>query len=467
MRRELGFWETAALSLGVMAPTLAMSLTGVEAVKLIGRAAPLAFVFAAVGVGLVSYGFIRLASRVASAGSVYAFTGSVLGSRVGFCTGWALLGTYLVFPPVSIIGVALFGQQFLHGTGIADHAGWLPIALVAWALIWFLAARGIRPTTRSLLAFEGVSLLLILVLMAVILVKLGVGSAPGGRGFTADVFRLPEGVGLSTVALAATFGFLSFAGFESAGSLGEEARAPTRAIPRAIVISVVVGAVFYVACVITQSLGFGTDAEGVSAFAGATAPLGSLSEAYVGGPMARALELGAMASALAAGLGGVLVSSRMLFAFSRDGIGTRRLGRASPATGVPGPALAVSMTLTLIALLAMGLADVRAIDAFFYYATIGVLSLLVMYFVTNVAAARLLGVTERRRAEALVPLLGCAVAGYVLYRNLSPVPAWPFNLFPYVVAAWLALGVVISLLVPRLARQIVGRPALGTDPTSQ
>ena len=61
LRRELGFSQTAAVSVGVMAPTLAMSITGVAAAAVLGRAAPLAFVVAALGVGLVAYGFVRLA----------------------------------------------------------------------------------------------------------------------------------------------------------------------------------------------------------------------------------------------------------------------------------------------------------------------------------------------------------------------------------------------------------------------
>ena len=61
LRRELRFTETAAVSVGVMAPTLAMSVTGVAAAGELGRAAPLAFAVAALGVGLVAYGFVRLA----------------------------------------------------------------------------------------------------------------------------------------------------------------------------------------------------------------------------------------------------------------------------------------------------------------------------------------------------------------------------------------------------------------------
>jgi amino acid transporter len=150
LRCELRFAETAAVSIGVMAPTLAMSVTGVAAASALGRAAPLAFVFAALGVGFVAYGFVRLAGEFSHSGSVYAFVGNTLGPRPGFLAGWALLGTYLVFPAVSIMGVAIFGRAFLDTTGLVRDADWYPLALAAWVVIWVLAARGVRPTTRSL-----------------------------------------------------------------------------------------------------------------------------------------------------------------------------------------------------------------------------------------------------------------------------------------------------------------------------
>jgi amino acid transporter len=230
LHRELHFFETTSVSVGVMAPTLAMSVTGAAAAAL-GRAAPLAFAVAALGVGLVAYGFVRLAGEFSHAGSVYGFVGNTLGPRPGFLTGWALLGTYLVFPPVSIMGVAVFGRAFLATTKVAADADWYPLALAAWAVIGVLAARGVRPTTRSVLAFEIVSVCLILMLMGVIYWRLAAGTAPGGLRLSGSVFVLRPGVGLSALALAATSGFLAFAGFESAGSLGEESFAPTRAVP--------------------------------------------------------------------------------------------------------------------------------------------------------------------------------------------------------------------------------------------
>ncbi len=452
LRRELRFMETASVSIGVMAPTLAMLVTGVAAAAVLGRAAPLAFAVAALGVGLVAYGFIRLAGEFSHAGSVYAFVGKTLGPRPGFLAGWALLGTYLVFPPVSIMGVAVFGRAFLDTAGLAHDADWYPLALAAWAVIWVLAARGVRPTTRSLLVFEVVSVCLILVLMGVIYWRLIAGTAPGGQTLSGEVFVLPPAVGVSALALAATAGFLAFAGFESAASLGEESLVPTRMIPRAIITAVAFGAVFYVACIIAQTLGFGTGAAGVSAFRHSQAPLGELAQRYVGSTLASLLDLGAVLSALGAGLGGVIVAARMMFAFGRDGLASRRLSGVSAATGVPQRALALEMLTGLALLTAFRLAGTSALNVFFYLATIGTLSLLVMYVLTNVAAARHLG--RRSLWQVVAPAGGVLIAGFVLYHNVWPVPAPPYEFFPYLVLGWLLAGLIITALLPGFSAKV-------------
>jgi amino acid transporter len=443
LRRELGQLGTLSISIGVMAPTLAMSITGVAAARLIGRGASLAYVVAAVGVGLVAYGFARLSAEFASAGSVYAFVGGALGRRAGFVAGWALLGTYLIFPIVSISAIAIFARAFLASAGIASDAPWLPLALAGWALVWLVASREILTAARTLLIFELVSVALIVVLMAIVVWQLAFGGAPAGRGLTADVFTLPPGASLSTLALASTFGFLSYAGFESAGSLGEESTEPRRMIPRAMAAAIVFGGLFYIACVAVQTLGFGTDAAGVRAFAASPAPLGELAHTYVGSGMADVLDLAAVISALGAGLGCASVAARMLFALGRDDVLDGRLASVS-GTGAPAGGLAFVMVLDLVALVAFGVAGSQPIDVFFYFATIGTLSLLAMYILTNVAALRFL--SARARLELLLPVAGIGVAGYVLYHNIWPVPDAPYDAFPYVVAAWLAIGVVIALV---------------------
>jgi amino acid transporter len=217
-----------------------------------------------------------------------------------------------------------------------------------------------------------------------------------------------------------------------------------------MVVAIAVGAVFYVVCMVAQTLGFGTDAAGVRAFASSEAPLGDLGRAYVGSGMADALDFVAMMSAVGAGLGCASVAARMLFALARDGLLPRALARVSATTGAPVGGLGAVMALDAVLLVAFAIGGTQPLDVFFYLATIGVLSLLVMYAITNVAALRLIA-AGTRRWELALPVAGIVGAGYVLYRNVWPVPASPFDVFPYLVAGWLALGIGLAWAVPGLA----------------
>src|SRR5581483_12059199 len=148
LRRELRFWEAIALSIAIMAPTAAMALNGVAPAGLIGQAVPLAFIFATIGVLFVSYAFIRLSRYFSHAGSAFAFSGVTLGPRAGFFAGWALLGTYFAFTCASTAEAGTFGVAFLSSTGIAKHADYVVIALIAGAIIAFLAFGDIKVATR-------------------------------------------------------------------------------------------------------------------------------------------------------------------------------------------------------------------------------------------------------------------------------------------------------------------------------
>jgi amino acid transporter len=455
LRRELRFWETLALSVGIMAPTAAMALNGVGVSDNIGRAVPLAFLISGLLVFLVSWGFIRLSGHYSHAGSVYAFSGATLGPRAGFFSGWALLGTYLAFTVASSAEVGLFLAQFANGTGIWSGGEWIWIALVAALAIGILAYSDIKLTTRTLISMEAVSVLLISVLMVVIFVRLATGSVPGGGGFSTSVFSLPGGTSSSALGLGIVLAFLSFAGFEGAAALGEETNEPRRHIPRAIRNAVIGAGVFYLLCMLAQTWGFGTGRAGVAAFGSSSSPLGDLGKAYIGSWMGDAINLGAAVSGFASALATATGASRILFAMGRDGFVNPRLGSSSARTGAPATALVVVMTIAAAGLAGMrayGISD--AVSAFFYPGTLGVLSLIVAYAVTNVGAAKLFLADRRERAWELVfPIAAIAVLAYVFDRNAVG-QVYPFNWFPWVVVAWLAVGLAIILAVPGLARRI-------------
>jgi amino acid transporter len=455
LRRELHFWEAIALSIGIMAPTAAMALNGVGVAALIGRAVPLAFILATVGVMLVSYAFWRLSAQYASAGSVYAFSGVTLGPQAGFFSGWALFGTYLAFTTASTAEAGLFGVAFFKGSGIWNGAEWLVIALVAGAGIAFLAYSEIKITTRTLLSIEGVSVILIVLLVVIIFIKLLAGSAPNNQGFTIDIFKVPGGTSVDTVATAAVFGFLSFAGFEGAAALGEETADPRRNIPRAIAAAVLGLGIFYIVVIIAQTLGFGTDAAGVKAFSGSSAPFDDLSKAYAGSALRDLINLGATISAFASGLGTATAGSRILFAMSRDGFPSAPTGRISKRTGAPVGALTVVMAIAITAMVIQRIIGTSAVNAFFYPGIIGVLSLLVAYMVTNLGAIKFLWVDGRRAPlwQSPIPVLAMAFLGYTIYKQVSG-QVFPYDRFPWVVLGWLVAGLLVVLLAPGLARRL-------------
>jgi amino acid transporter len=458
LRRNLTVWGAVGASVGLIAPSMAININPQAPAGQVGRAVPLVFLLATVGVLLVAYGFIRLCQYFNHAGSIYGFIGVTLGPRAGFVAGWALLGTYIAYAATTIAGVGLFGSQFFQSTGVWKGASWIPFSLLAFVVIWALAARDTKLSTRTLLSIEGITVAFIILVTVTVFAKLIGGSPPGNQSFTLDVFSLPSGVGVSALFFAITFGFLSFAGYEVASTLGEETEDPRRAIPVAILGTVIFAGLFYTVVSMAESMGFGTDAAGVAAFTSSGSLVGDLGRNYLTSWVGDVITLGAAFSAFGSALACAIGGSRLLFAFGRDGFGDERLGHTSPTHGTPVVALAVVMVVVAVETFGLRLvATDQVINIFFWTATYGTLSLLVAYLLSTVGAMRFLFFGGRRLVaswEAVIPVAAIAFLLYTLYKNVYPVPAWPYKLFPYVVLAWLAVSLLIVAAMPGFASRM-------------
>ena len=107
------------------------------------------------------------------------------------------------------------------------------------------------------------------------------------------------------------------------------------------------------------------------------------------------------------------------------------------------------------AIVVQRIAGVSAVNACFYPGTLGVLCMLVAYMVTNVGAIRYLFIAARRAPlwEMAFPILGIAFIVYTIYKNVQGVP-FPYDRFPFWVAGFLAIGLIIVLATPALARRV-------------
>lgn len=465
LRRELNVWEAIGISVALMAPSMAANINPQGTAPSVGRAVPLAFALATVGVLLIAYTFVRLCQRFNHAGSVYAFVGATLGPRWGVISGWALLGTYTFYGVVTSAAAGRFGVAFLDEIGLWNRppawAGFL-IAFVALVGVFLLAVVRIQGGTRLLLAVEGTTVALIVVVSVVVLVKLLSGSAPGGQGFTLDVFTVPSGTPVSALFLGVVFGFLSFAGFEASATLGEEARQPRKDIPRAILGTAIFGGIYFVFVTAIEVMGFGADSAGVKNFVASQSLLGDLGTTYIAGWVGEVITLGTAVSAFGCALASTVAAARLLFAMSRDGIAPARLARVSPDRGTPVSAtIVVVAAMYVIFLVEWAVFGATPFDAFTWSGIIGTLILLVAYILATVGVAKLLFFAGRRTVpgwEIVIPILALAVLGYTLFRNVIPYPPkGSGHWIPIVCLIWLVVGVVVVLARPAAARRAGAR----------
>jgi amino acid transporter len=273
------------------------------------------------------------------------------------------------------------------------------------------------------------------------------------------VFSVAPGTNTNDLFLGVVFGFLSFAGFEAAATLGEEANRPTRDIPRAIFGVAVFGGVYFVVVTAVEMMGFGTDAAGVKAFTNSPSLLGDLGSTYVGHWVGDVITLGTTLSAFGCCLACVVGGARLLYALSRDTAGPRGLGQSNSRWGTPvwATLVVVVAAAVIIAIQAAVAAQAAAFNTFLWSGTIGTLILLVVYVLATVGCIMLVFVRHKLPVpmwQIVVPIAGLIVLGYTLYRNVIPYPTGDPAWFPVVSGVWLVVAVIAVLFAPRTARKL-------------
>lgn len=439
LARKLGLMEAVSLSLAVMAPTMAMAFNVTLAAQAAGPAAPLAFAVGTVVLGTVGLSFAAFARRMAHAGSAYAFLHASVGPRAGFMAGWLLLLTYLCFATATAALAGTFVSAALANYGVAIPGLWLVCGVVTILLAMVCAYRDMAVAARVMLVLEAVSAAAILILCGVILT----GVAGAGGLSLAPFTPSADFGGWGGVGFAIVYAVLSFAGFEGATTLSEEMRRPHRDVPRAMLGTVILAGLFFVFVSYVQVLGFGVD--NVKDLAAADAPLNTLATRFASRDFATAIDLAAAVSAFSCALGALSAGARMMFALGR-GSAIGMVDTVHPAHGTPARAVVVSGAIILAGLLWWA-PRVGASNYYGYVGTIGTLALILVYLAVTAGEAR----SALRRASALacsIGILGGLLLLWPLGNSLYPLPAFPYDLFPYVVLAWIAAGLLIMWLRP-------------------
>lgn len=426
--------EVLAQSIATISPSASPTLTIPLVFALAGNGTWLAYGLALVAMVLIALVVAEFARESASPGSLYVYVRKNLPPWCAVVAAWALLFAYAMTAASLLSGAVNYGLVVLGGWARHLSPAWAAVGLAALAVL--VAWRDVQISARVMLWLEGVSLCLIgVVLVAVLLAK----------GWHVDRAQLSlQGVTASGMRLGVVLAIFSFVGFESATTLGAEAREPLRTIPRAVVRSAVLCGFFFVLCVYGEVLGFGLLRQGGAAAADlgtSTAPMRTLAERAGMPVVGRLIDVGAMVSMFAGTLACLVAAARVVLQMAQHGLTHARLGRVSERRATPGVAGLAAGAMAAVPVAVLLARGATAADVFGWTGTLATYGFLTVYGMVAVALPVFLG--RRGRQTAGRRLLAVAAGGAVLVAAVGtvvPLPPAPFRYFPYLYVAYLLVG---------------------------
>src|SRR5271169_509201 len=423
--------ETLGQSVSTIAPTSTPAATIPLVAALAGNGTWLAYLLASVAILLVAWCISRFARYSASPGSLYTYAAMILPPWLGAVAAWSLLLAYIATGS-SVIGGFYHYANLLFVDVIGHGFSGAALALIVTGVSAWIAWRDVKISARLMLWIEAVSLLVIVVVVALVLVRHGLHVDPGQLHLTAMT-----GGGLR---LGLVLSLFSFVGFESATTLGAEARNPLKTIPRVVIESAVIAGLFFVVSAYSEVLGFHVAGQDLGT---SQAPMHVLANVAGVPALGILIDIGAVVSLFAGTLGCITAAARVLLLMSHNGLahGTFRTTHARNET----PTFAVLATglAAVLPVVVMAYRGSSGLDVYGWMGSLATYGFIVTYGLVCLALPRYLrdhGVF--RQGAQIVPWLAGLAMLLALVGNFYPVPEGPYGKLPYVYLAYLMAGLL-------------------------
>ena len=425
----LGFPAVIAQSIAVISPTMTAVLIIPLAFSNAGKGTWLAYLFGTVMLLFVVLCLNQFARRSAAPGAMYTYTARGLGPATGVLSGWALIWCYLLIGTAGLTGFAIFFQQFLAALGFTGTVPPDIFFAISAVTCWYIAYKDIRISSLITLTLEAISVFFILSLAAVVLFSHGIHIETGQVKLT--------GVSVHGMSLAVVTTIFSLVGFESATTLGSEARNPLRNVPRAVIWSLLLTGLFMI--VMSYVEVYGTRDYGAS-LGGTAAPLNVLASIYHVNFFKAPIALGAMISFFSLSLSCLNAGARIIYPMGEHMVFPRHLGSAHPKNGTPHVAITVYVAI-MFAIPTVLETVTSPLTTFGDAGTLAAFGFLLAYFLITIAAPAYLHRRGEPRARSMViAVIACLCLLVPTIGSFYPVPPFPVDIFPYIFAAYMAVG---------------------------
>jgi amino acid transporter len=423
LKRALGTPSLVLFGLVYMVPLTVFTTYGVVT-ELTGGRVPVAYLITLVAMVFTARSYARMAVAYPFAGSAYVYTQRSFGGGIGFLAGWALMLDYLFLPLINYLLIGIYLEAAMPAV-----PAWVWI-LASIALVTVLNIVGIVQVARA--NFVIIALQVIFIVAFAIF---GIGSLSGNQvdplaPFTGDGSVDGTGVLFTGAAMLA----LSFLGFDAVSTLAEEAKEPTKSVPRAIMITTIgAGLLFIVLSYLSQIVypsnefaDVDSASRDVMLQAGGELLANFFTAAYIAGCLGSALTSQASVA-------------RILYAMGRDGVLPRRVfGGLSARFKTPVVAILIVSAISLLALVA---------DATFMFSLVS-FGALAAFSVVNASVIKHYFIDRKERSGGLnvlnnlvLPLIGFALTAW-LWTSLAA-ETFLFGL------GWLVIGLILLGVVTR------------------
>ena len=415
-----------------------------------GVAAPLTILVAGIAVVLLASTVAEFTRAEPSAGSFITYVETGLGARAGVATALLVTAGYTIaMAGVFTMAGGMVAMTLAHYTSL--NLPWAPLSVVLTIGAVWLTARGVKLSTTAVGIAVVAQVAVMVAICVVVLVeeRSHLSVAPFSWSHVTG--------GLTGLSAGFPLALYMFIGWENGPALAEECRNPKRTVPRALYMSIGIGAVLFVAFAYSTVTGFHYN---VSSIGRSSVPFLTVADHYLGGAAIVAWIAG-IVSVLAALVAGCSSQARMLFDGGRSGLLPAWLGHTRARSETPVNAL---ITMAVIGLgiiaiwgiahvLGVGTGSMNPVGLYAECSTMGTIVILVVYLLTNLA----LPLFMRRRHRSMlspgrhivIPVLGSIALIVPFIELCKPGQPVPYSTFPFIAIGLLAVAMAIATLVVR------------------
>jgi APA family basic amino acid/polyamine antiporter len=406
LKRTLGLFDAASISIGAIIGAGIFVVTGIVA-GLAGPSVIISIILAGIIASFTALSFAQLSAYMPKEGGGYEFTYRLLSPFAGFISGWMWVFSNVFIGAAVSIGFA----QYLSAL-----VPYLPINVAAAAICLTFTIINYVGVRQSAIINDALVVAKIAILLFFIAFGLGFVQLSNFTPF------MPKGV--MGVFEGAALIFFAYGGYARVTTVSEEVKDPSRTIPRAIILAIIVSTVLYVLIGVISVGLVGSQRLGAagSPLADAISVTGNSGAVFL-------VSLGAMIATASVLLMTILGVSRMTFAMARNGQFPAFFSQINRRFQTPHYAILITGILS----------SILVFTDFSRLVAVGTFSLLFHHALVNLSAIRLQ--PRNRRYPVFVSIMGFLLCiAMLVFLSLE---AWTISV------AGIVLGLALYVLMAR------------------